>query len=340
MGQQLAGAVDLDLTSRLFATGADEHQTALLEVFLRDYDTAAGLYNQAVTETDLGLHTLATKDGELPFFAVFRHHGRLIRVGANLDGNSIRMPGRQFALRPERRLPIEALRDAGITALAGKAVVLAIQARVGPNGRPLALPHYGSLYMPAAHRLAVLLEQNGLLPDRLAPVVRVRFRLLDRLGTLDTVIRLPGYLARAFGAEEIHASQLAENHAAVAAEAAERFKRFADESFRRRWRSETMAKTVRAVEELDAAKRALASGDPKAPRVRQLGGQLRELQNELLAATLDQVAADYQTAQLEFWDSRGALLPWCVALGGEAFYNDVISRAEIIEETHEQYQKI
>ena len=41
---------------------------------------------------------------------------------------------------------------------------------------------------------------------------------------------------------------------------------------------------------------------------------------------------DYQAAHIDFYDSRGAILPWCIALGGESFYNEVIAKARITEE--------
>ena len=54
-----------------------------------------------------------------------------------------------------------------------------------------------------------------------------------------------------------------------------------------------------------------------------------------LARTLRQVATDAQVSDLDYWDSRGAILPWCIGLGGPVFYNGVITRAEINEEeTH------
>ena len=45
-----------------------------------------------------------------------------------------------------------------------------------------------------------------------------------------------------------------------------------------------------------------------------------------------QIARDFQAAQLDYWDSRGALLPWCLALGGKTFYNNVVTQAEVYDE--------
>jgi len=35
---------------------------------------------------------------------------------------------------------------------------------------------------------------------------------------------------------------------------------------------------------------------------------------------------------MDYWDSRGAILPWCLALGGEQFYHRVVQGARIYEE--------
>jgi hypothetical protein len=39
-------------------------------------------------------------------------------------------------------------------------------------------------------------------------------------------------------------------------------------------------------------------------------------------------------SQIEYADSRGALLPWCIALGGDEFYRNVIANAEAHLEPH------
>ena len=38
---------------------------------------------------------------------------------------------------------------------------------------------------------------------------------------------------------------------------------------------------------------------------------------------------NYLVRDIDYWDSRGALWPWCVALGGQEFYNQVVAQAEI-----------
>ena len=334
MGEHLGDGAELRLTSSLLATGADAHRTALLELFTRDYARAAALYNEAMAESGVPLRPLRTKEGELPFFAVMRREGRLVRTAAHLDGDELRVGGRTFALR-DGELPVSELRAAGIECLAGKAALLVIQARYGPAGRPLALPHRGSLYMPAAHCLARRLQKAGLLPETLQPVLRVRFRLLDRLAGLDTPIRLPAHLAAAMGRQEVPARELARNWRDLAADATRRLEDFRDDDARLDWQRRSLPDLFARLDALDARRRELAARDPKSAEVRRASHEHKAVQSQILDRTLRRVADDWQLRDLDYWDSRGALLPWAVALGGEKFYDELLARAELSRESPE-----
>ena len=325
--------VRLDRSSNLFATGADPDRTALLELFLRDYDLAAGLYNEAIAETSSELRPLKTSEGELPFFATLSHNERMVRTGVFLDGASIRIGRRSFPLAPEQRLPLDKLADGGIRCLPGKAMLLAIQVRLGSGGAPLALPHKGSLYMHTAVRLAEKLSSAGLLPGQLHPIVRVRLRLLDRMRETQTPIRLPEYLAAAFGSEEIPASQLGANWEDVQESATRALASFETDEGRRRWREQNCADIEARIDALDVRRRELArQKPPPAEEIRPVSRQIKELEVEILDRMLRQVAIDYHVSKLDYWDSRGAPLPWSIALGGRAFYDSLIAQADIREE--------
>jgi hypothetical protein len=332
LGECVGEPVGRDVTSRLFAVGAGPDRGALAEVFLRDYARAAALYNEAVAETDVGVRPLRTAEGELPLFAAYEHAGHRVRSVMYLDGGSLRVGDRAVALGSDRRLPVEGLRRAGVQAVAGKAVCLVIQVRLAPGGAPLVVPYRGSLYLPAAHRLAAKLSAGGLLSGRLHPLMRIRFRLLDRLGAVKTRIRLPAHLAAAMGAEEIPAARLAEAHPALAEQARRRLERLRDADGRRAWQREAFGELFEDMADLDARRRRLARQDPKSAEVRRLSHRSRDLRREVLRRTLHQIATDWQVRDLDYWDSRGALLPWCLALGGEGFYNDVLRQAELYEE--------
>ena len=331
MGEHLGAGAELDLTSSLLAIGADADRTAVMDAFVQDYETAAGLYNQAVAETDVGLHPLDTARGELPFFATLWYHDHLVRAGAYLDGQAVRVGERRFPLSGGR-LPLEALRAGGVVCLAGKALLLVIQVRCGARGEELALPHNGSLYMPAAHALARKLAAARLLPQPLRPIVRVRFGLLDRLRGLDTVIRLPDYLAGAMGQEQVPAAQLGGCWRELARDAAARLEAFKDDDARRRWQREAFGELADEDDELETRRRELARNDPKSERIRQLGRRQKDIRTRLLEGLLERVAADWHLSQVDYWDSRGAMLPWCIGLGGRSLYDELVANAELIPE--------
>jgi len=326
LGEHLGDAVRLERASSLFAVGADPARTALLEVFCRDYERAAGLYNEAVAETSCGLRGLRTDAGELPFFACLDRDGHLVRTGVLLERGRLRIGERTLALGRGGRLPQAELSAAGVRCLVGKAAVLVLQARLTA---PLAVPYRGSSYMPAAHALAAKLGAAGLLPGPLHPVLRVRFGLLDHMRRSDAPVRLPEHLQAAFGAEEVPARRIGEGWAAAAAEAGERLRGFADNATRRRWQQEACREVFAEIADLDTRRRALARTDPKSPEIRQLSHRVRRLEAELTDRTLRQIARDWQLSRIDYWDSRGALLPWAVALGGEGLYARLLAEAEV-----------
>lgn len=324
--------ISVNLTSSLLAVGSDPMRTALLEIFTTNYDAAAELYNRAVLEADVGLRPLNTDENELPFFAVVTHDGHLTRTPAFLRDGQLAIGGMLFKLTDTGHLPIAELADAGVQCLAGKAALLVLQARIGPGGNPLALPHNGSLYMPAADMLAEKLAVRRLLPGKLHPVVRVRFNLLDAMKHTETIIRLPDYLAACFGTDELPAKEFAAGYRDLATEASNRLENFRDDDFRLAWQRESHPDIAAELDELDVTRRNLAETEPKSQRIRQLSHRVRQLQAKMLESLLRQVVSDWHVSNVGYWDSRGPIWPACVAMGGEDFYNQVLTAAEIIHE--------
>ncbi|MFP4055019.1 MAG: hypothetical protein ACLFV7_14255 [Phycisphaerae bacterium] len=323
-------------TSRRFAleTAAGDE---LLKLFLCDYDTLASLYNQALKDADSPLRPLHRKEGELPFFATLRQDDHLVRTGMHLRDGRLCIAGRDWPLGPDNTLPVEALRDADVLCVAGKAVVLVLQVRL--DGSSLALPHHGSLYTPATHAFQRRLEEAELLKRRPGPILRVRLHLLDRLAELETTIRLPDYLARAAGCEEMPAGRFAAEYEGLRQDAAGRLEKMTDAEARSAWQREAVGAVHEQMDALDARRRELARSDPKGPDIRKISHRIRELETDVLRRTMEQVVQDTHVRQVDYWDSRGAIEPWCVALGGEAFYHDVIARAEIVPETARQNEE-
>jgi len=325
--------VTLDAAASLFPL---QGRTDLLDLFLRYYDRLAVLYNDALRESGSELRPLSVKQGELPYFAVLDHEGHRVRTGVYFDGGRVRVGTRTFDVTPDGRAPLEALADAGVRAIPPKAVLLVVQVRTGPNARALALPYQGSLYIPAAHCLSAKLADEDLLPEDLQPVVRVRFRLLDRMRSIDTPIRLPKHLAAAIGEQVIPARRLADAWEGLAADAGTRLKTLSDPDGRQQWQESVFPDLTGELTGLSARRRELAVAKAPSGQLRELGQRAKALKLELLDRTIRQIDRDWQVRNLDYWDSRGALLPWCVALGGIDFYNAVISEAEVYEESPRQ----
>jgi len=329
----LPSTVRLDLTSSLLACDASAGRTALLELFTRDYHAAAAVYNDAIEDTASPLRPLDTARGELPFFAVCAHNGHAVRTHVFLEGNHLHVGERTFALGPDGALPLDALLAAGVRALPGKALLLTVQVRLGADGGALALPYRGSLYMPTAIALAEKLASADMLPAALHPIVRVRFGLLDRLAELDTPVVLPPYLATSFGRAELPAHEIASHWRDVVTDARLRLESFRTGAGRDAWLATHCADTQTEIDALDAQRRELARlSPPPADRIRPVSKRIADLRKDLASRLLQQIDVDYQTTEMDYWDSRGALAPWCVALGGEEFYRKVLDGAEIYEE--------
>ncbi|MGC9454973.1 MAG: hypothetical protein ACP5HU_08910 [Phycisphaerae bacterium] len=333
MTEHVDDRVTLDLTSNLFAIDAYSNRLKLLEWFCGDYSTAVGLYNDAIEQSGVDVHKLDAERGELPFFAVLTHEGRLVRCEVFLNGSDLCVGERTFKLTGEGRFPVEQMQSAGVRCLAGKAVLLTIQARLEPGGAPLAVPHRGSPYMPASHELARKLTEAGALGGKVHPVARVRFRLLDRMAGLDTRIRLPAHLARAMGSEEVSADELSQAWASLSDEAQKRLEEFRTDQGRRRWQQEELPELLQELDELDSRRRELARKDPKCPEIREASKRSKELETQLLERTLQRIDDDWQLAALDTWDSRGAIMPICIALGGQEFYRRVLAEAEVYDES-------
>jgi hypothetical protein len=224
------------------------------------------------------------------------------------------------------------MRLAGIRTLPGKAILLVLQVRLGEAGQALAMPYHGSMYMPAAFCLERSLREQGLLMQEVQPVVRVRFHLLDRLRELTTTIHLPEHMQPYFGRTEIPARDLGNEWPAIQSQARERLEKFHDPAYHAQWVRQSMPELASQIERLDVRRRELAAVDGKDPQLRTIWKAIKPLQKQQLQAFVRQVACDWQAARIDFYDSRGGLWPWCVALGGEDFYRHVVHEAEVYEE--------
>jgi hypothetical protein len=198
-------------------------------------------------------------------------------------------------------------------------LLLVLHARTTPEKNALALPFQGSLYMPTARHLEKLLEPHLHLAP--APVLRVRFRFLDAFAQLETPVQLPEWLAPFFTSDILPANQFLtqlramQNHARATL------------GILRENAVDLVPELTRAME---ALQRARSAAEPK--RASELWQQQKAFQQQHARVTLEYVANLTHLLSLDYWDSRGAILPHALALGGENFYNRLLANTEIFEE--------
>lgn len=328
----LQDGADIELTGNLCSTREAILSRHMLELFATRYDEVSSLYNRAIEQTGVKVHPLSPGDGEMPFFATMHHRGRMVRTAVHLRGSTLVVDDIEADVSRGIDSALGQLNSGGVTALAGKAVVLVIQARLAGGGAPLVLPHRGSLYTPASDRFVELLVEHDLLHDKLHPILRVRFHLLDRLGELDIPIGLPPHLAEAMGQDVVSSSELASSWRGLRDGARDRIERMKTDEGREAVQREQFGDLVERIESLKEKQKHLGkSGAPHA-QMRAVWEDVKSLQAELLQETVDLIDRDWQLAEVDYWDSRGAIMPWCIAAGGQAFYNHVLDDAELIEE--------
>lgn len=326
-------AVRVGLTSDVFAAAESElPRNRLLAACIARYPEWVRQYNAAVEETACGLKPLAA--GELPFFAVWREaSGRLFRTGLNLDDGRLVAGDRDWPLDAGGAPPFAALRRAGLVCVAGKALLLVLQARLEPGGAALALPHLGSLYMPAARAFEAKLRAAGLVAWPVRPVLRVRFRFLERLHGCPTLIRLPEWLrGGGFSADELPAARFADELPEVLRRAAADLELLRTPQGREAALRRLLPAESGRAEELERRRRELARDPATRAQAGAVWDELRGLETKRLTALAEFAHRLLHVCNLTYWDSRGALLPWSIALGGPAFYDRLLAEAEFIEE--------
>ncbi len=336
MQAHLGTTPQMKLTSQRFSLARPEvSEHALVGHFLNDYPHLATLYNTAVETTDLGLNRLATDSGELPFFLIWRQHGRMFRTATALVDRRLVADTCDWPLLESRsgwRLPVESMLKAGVVAIAGKALLLVLQARSGPLGAPLALPYRGSAYMPAALAFEQALRQAKLLPEPLHPILRVRLRFLDSLRHSTTQVRLPRHLRPAFESTELPAAEFAARLPTVLQRARHDLELLAQPDQRDRLLACLAPDFALEIEGLEASRRQFAANPASRPQAAALWDRIKILRRQQTEILVDHVVATLHTADLDYFDSRGALLPWSVAVGGQDHYQMLIDQAEIYAE--------
>lgn len=324
------------LTSERFAIGnPDNANGPLVHLFLNQYEKAGEIYNQAIASTGVGLNKLATKSGELPFFLVWRRGGGLCRTSAALDGRTLVAADHGWRLHETARgwqLPAGQMMADGVCAVAGKALLLVLQARMGEDGRALALPYRGSSYMPAAYAFERELCAENLISEPIHPIYRVKINFLDSLRESSVMIRLPDHLAGAFGREELPACTFAEQLPDIVDMAQTALWRATSDTGRRQLLEELTPSLEAAANELEQTRRTLAANPETRDKASALWDDLKALRQRQWETFVDFIVARLHVADLDYFNSRGAILPWSIALGGMEHYRRLIATAEVYEE--------
>lgn len=322
-------------TSELFAlTERSGGRGTVLGEFLRNYEATAGLYNQAIEDTQSSQYPLELAQGDLPFAVILERGGRWLRGNLRLHEGRLHAEADAWPLGADASLPVSRMWDDGVRAVVGKALVLVLQVRAGVGGAPLALPNHGSQYMPTAGRFEELLASESAAAQEVQPVWRIKVGFPEQLAGCGTMVRLPGYLQRAFGAVELPADELARRFRDVRARATADLHQARTENGRQVLLGQWAPDLVRRRDELNNRRRELGRNPETRAQAGDLWEDVKALDAQILRVLAERLVETLHVSRLDFWDSRGALLPWAVALGGEKLYNRLIERAEIVAETY------
>lgn len=305
---------------------------SVLGEFLRNYERTAELYNRAIQETDSAQYPLNIDAGELPFAVILERKGRWLRGNLSLSGGQLCAEEDAWDLEAGGSLPVSRMAGSGVRALVGKALVLVLEARLGPDAGALALPRHGSQYMPTARRFEALLTSAMSPRPSVQPVWRVSTNFPQQLRGCRTRIRLPEYLSSAFGATELRADEVAERFCDVRNQALRQLEQARDDEGRQALLREWAPEWTERRDALNARRRELGRNPETRSQASELWDEVKELDTRILRVLAERVVETLHVSRIDFWDSRGALLPWAVALGGEKLYNQIVSQTKITAE--------
>ncbi len=324
--------IQLKRLSETLQLGSPVHQ--LLNLFLEKYSEMAAVYNEAVESSGVGLTPLNTATGELPAFVVLQKDGRLLRAPLSLQQNEL-LAGEYAWKLDSLSFPLDKMKDDGVIGIAGKAILLVLEARMAPHGSALALPYNGSLYMPAVHKFEEILRKRNLLQARLCPIKRIKFNFLDHFYSVKTLVRLPAHLIDAFGCEELQACELAEAAKRLVQTAKQNLDSVKSAEGRSIMRRDLCPKKKDEWDRLQYRRKELAETQRGREEASEIWQYQKQLEREMLMGEIKWILQQIQVSALDYYNSRGALIPWSIALGGEPFCQKLIEDAVVYEETCE-----
>ena len=331
----LGSSCQYSLTSELFA--ADPRQTSknpLLAPFLENYEAMAEAYNRAIRETGELLHPLDLTLGELPYFAVGRRQRRMFRANLFCRNRKLFYADREWPLDPAGQPPLARMAQDGLLAIVGKAMVMVVEARRRDGGAPLALPEHGSLYMTAAHAWQRQLRKLKLPMADTFPVLRVKMHFLQRLREIrNQPFTPPEYLRKRLNSATLEVAEFAQSLPELRGQAECELTACRDPAGRSRLLKELDPELDTEIDRLEDERRRLARQAETRPRASEIWETAKRLKQQQFRQFVERTVDNLHISRLDYWNSRGALLPWSVALGGEDFYRNLIARAEVESET-------
>ncbi len=329
--RHLPSAIRLQLTSDKFS--ALSPPGPLLRLFLQDYDKASELYNLALKESGSELTPLKRKKGELPFFAVWHRRNRKFRTPLFLQEGRLSDNNQFWCLNRQNQPPLEEMRKHGLIAIAGKALILVLEARDPDAGAPLVLPEHGSLYMPTAYVLEKKLRQAGIIANGLHPVHRLKMNFLARLKELEgTVFRPPSYIQNRLGEKQIDLAEFASMLPEIKKQAERELQETQDPEKRKKWSQRLYPELNNQLQAMEDKRRLLAANPETRAQASELWELIKTLKTRKLKSEVQRLIDNTHISRIDYWNSRGAIMPWSIAAGGKDFYRQVLEKAEITKE--------
>jgi len=164
-------------------------------------------------------------------------------------------------------------------------------------------------------------------------VLRVRFRFFDHWRGCVTFVRPPPYLQQALGVAELRAADLAEALVGGMAAARADLAAWSDDSRRDALGRQQFPGLSAERDRLDHERRAAAADPARRPEATVLWQRIKEVDRQMAQAQAEWLLQRLRLLDLAYYDSRGALLPWCLALGGEDLYQRLLRAAELTSES-------
>jgi len=330
----LPKTIKIDFTSTYF-TNQEYNKPfyQLINHFLNNYQQLATLYNQAIIQSKVGLNQLRTKTGDLPIFAVIKKQGILMRTSLRLQDNTICAGEFRWSLnKGANPIPLAAMQKDGVTCLVGKALLLILQARFKPHGSILALPYLGSLYLPAAKQFEKLLQQQNLLPAPTNPIYRIKFNTYNHWQNYQTTINLPQYLHETFNCKQIQTKQFKKQWTNICTQIKNTLQKMQNEKQRETILSQKYPKLYAQRKKLNQQRQIFAKNPQTRPQAKILWDKIKPLDEQILKQQYQWLVNMQQTLNLEYYNSRGAIMPWSIAIGGKQLYQQILQQAEIYQE--------